>query len=270
MIISELICLGFFVIFAFMGKIFNIETIFHIETSHLAKLSLFLLIAIPIMVGVEGLQECDINSMIKMNKEKKKFLRAVIYVSLVIFVSIFIIGIIFRSDSTVILYNALWWSLVFFLESIPALIFGFNESDGVPNNKKRRTAKKSTFSAYPISKPLKNPLPHDFDLEEDFQFFLVQNQAASSIIIKSIDNRAPFTKKFEIVGSASSIDPITDAKEIIGYCQVCHLSMDVSEDTLKCPKCSNLSHKSHFLEWLKIKGYCPSCYNAFTMKDFGI
>ncbi len=50
--------------------------------------------------------------------------------------------------------------------------------------------------------------------------------------------------------------------EFIGYCVVCLLPMYKMEELIKCPKCSTLAHKPDFLEWIKIKGVCPSC-NSF-------
>lgn len=46
---------------------------------------------------------------------------------------------------------------------------------------------------------------------------------------------------------------------IIGRCEVCNLSIYASEETLDCPECHQLAHRSHLLEWIKIKGFCPTC-----------
>jgi ABC-type multidrug transport system fused ATPase/permease subunit len=46
---------------------------------------------------------------------------------------------------------------------------------------------------------------------------------------------------------------------IINHCTVCNLPIYAKEEVIECPICHDLIHKSHFLEWLKIKGSCPSC-----------
>ncbi|MFB0562839.1 MAG: hypothetical protein ACETWM_16700 [Candidatus Lokiarchaeia archaeon] len=46
---------------------------------------------------------------------------------------------------------------------------------------------------------------------------------------------------------------------IIIYCSVCRKVIITGKDTLVCPNCGALSHRSHILEWLKVKGTCPSC-----------
>jgi hypothetical protein len=50
-----------------------------------------------------------------------------------------------------------------------------------------------------------------------------------------------------------------NGSQIIGICRVCNLPLYDSEETEECPSCAALMHKTHFLEWLKIKGYCPNC-----------
>lgn len=46
---------------------------------------------------------------------------------------------------------------------------------------------------------------------------------------------------------------------VIIYCSVCRKVIIAGKDTLVCPNCGALSHRSHILEWLKVKGTCPSC-----------
>ncbi|NVM03452.1 MAG: hypothetical protein HWN67_14080 [Candidatus Helarchaeota archaeon] len=42
-------------------------------------------------------------------------------------------------------------------------------------------------------------------------------------------------------------------------CSICLLKIGSTEEVLRCPYCNSLAHKSHLLEWLKIKGVCPVC-----------
>lgn len=52
--------------------------------------------------------------------------------------------------------------------------------------------------------------------------------------------------------------------KIIDKCSVCKLSIFASEELFECPICHRKAHLSHFLEWLKIKGYCPHCRTYFS------
>ena len=52
---------------------------------------------------------------------------------------------------------------------------------------------------------------------------------------------------------------IPEKIEIIGRCIVCRLSIYATEQTIKCSICSFMAHRTHLLEWIKIKGKCPKC-----------
>lgn len=52
--------------------------------------------------------------------------------------------------------------------------------------------------------------------------------------------------------------------KIIDTCSVCKLSVFASEELFECPICHRKAHLPHFLEWLKIKGYCPHCRTNFN------
>ena len=58
--------------------------------------------------------------------------------------------------------------------------------------------------------------------------------------------------------------------EKIGICIVCQLPMYELEELIKCPTCFTLAHKSDFLEWIKIKGTCPSCGASLKYIDYKI
>jgi len=57
-----------------------------------------------------------------------------------------------------------------------------------------------------------------------------------------------------------------DKNEIVGTCIICHLSINSSDEIVQCPNCGVKAHKSHFLEWLKIKGRCPFCKSKIQIK----
>ncbi|NVM02547.1 MAG: hypothetical protein HWN67_09445 [Candidatus Helarchaeota archaeon] len=50
-------------------------------------------------------------------------------------------------------------------------------------------------------------------------------------------------------------------------CSVCLSKVESSEEVLKCPYCDTISHKSHLLEWLKLKGVCPVCKYPLKWKN---
>lgn len=53
-------------------------------------------------------------------------------------------------------------------------------------------------------------------------------------------------------------------------CAVCGLeikSTDKIETLIRCPKCGELSHKDHFLSYVKMSGKCPSCKKPIDLKD---
>ena len=44
-----------------------------------------------------------------------------------------------------------------------------------------------------------------------------------------------------------------------GACIVCNLQLKPGEELVRCPHCGAAGHKAHFLEWVHVKGYCPTC-----------
>lgn len=55
---------------------------------------------------------------------------------------------------------------------------------------------------------------------------------------------------------------------IIANCSVCSQNIASGDRFLECPHCGTLSHRDHLLEWIKVKGYCPSCKNKLRESDF--
>jgi rubrerythrin len=50
-------------------------------------------------------------------------------------------------------------------------------------------------------------------------------------------------------------------------CVVCNLPLKKGEKLVRCPCCGNLAHKSHMLEWLHIRNYCPACSERITESE---
>ncbi|MHA1237751.1 MAG: hypothetical protein ACTSSJ_00655 [Candidatus Odinarchaeia archaeon] len=42
-------------------------------------------------------------------------------------------------------------------------------------------------------------------------------------------------------------------------CIVCMLPIEEGQKKIFCPYCGTPAHREHFLEWIKIKGFCPMC-----------
>jgi len=53
----------------------------------------------------------------------------------------------------------------------------------------------------------------------------------------------------------------------IGKCMVCNLKVETDDAALWCPFCGNVTHKTHMLEWLHVKDYCPSCHRHLEESD---
>jgi hypothetical protein len=51
-------------------------------------------------------------------------------------------------------------------------------------------------------------------------------------------------------------------------CVICRYDMRPGEDVLTCPHCGARAHRSHFLEWAKIKRSCPKCHETLEQTDF--
>ncbi len=47
-------------------------------------------------------------------------------------------------------------------------------------------------------------------------------------------------------------------------CSTCRLIIGIDHEVLSCPNCGASNHKKHLLEWVKIKGNCPSCRERLT------
>jgi uncharacterized paraquat-inducible protein A len=53
----------------------------------------------------------------------------------------------------------------------------------------------------------------------------------------------------------------------IGRCMVCNLDVKENEVVLWCPYCGNMGHRTHVLEWLHTRNYCPECHSHLDESD---
>jgi len=53
----------------------------------------------------------------------------------------------------------------------------------------------------------------------------------------------------------------------VGRCMVCNLDVKEGESAVWCPFCGNIAHRTHMLEWLHTRDYCPHCYRHLDERD---
>jgi Zn finger protein HypA/HybF involved in hydrogenase expression len=58
------------------------------------------------------------------------------------------------------------------------------------------------------------------------------------------------------------------AADLEHLCCVCKLPMTPHKAEAWCPHCFARAHRSHLLEWVKIKGFCPNCSADLKLLDF--
>ncbi len=62
--------------------------------------------------------------------------------------------------------------------------------------------------------------------------------------------------------------PVNHECDVGEVCSVCKLSIDAHEEEIWCPNCHAPAHRTHLLEWIKIKGFCPNCSTKLRLSDF--
>jgi hypothetical protein len=56
----------------------------------------------------------------------------------------------------------------------------------------------------------------------------------------------------------------------IGTCLVCDLEMNTADLLAVCPRCSNVFHKSHLAEWVRLKKHCPVCSERLAEREIKV
>ncbi len=51
-------------------------------------------------------------------------------------------------------------------------------------------------------------------------------------------------------------------------CMLCRKNIRSGEIYVKCPHCQNIAHRSHLMEWVKVKAICPVCRQRLTTDMF--
>ena len=57
---------------------------------------------------------------------------------------------------------------------------------------------------------------------------------------------------------------------IIGSCIVCKDALHDSDKIVRCPHCGGVAHRGDFLEWIHVKGRCPSCQGRIDEKELEV
>jgi predicted transcriptional regulator/Mn-dependent DtxR family transcriptional regulator len=64
----------------------------------------------------------------------------------------------------------------------------------------------------------------------------------------------------------SANEPCKNCKELPTKCSICQGLIKHGETVMECPTCTNLAHKEHMEQWLKIKEECPICKTRVTKR----
>jgi hypothetical protein len=54
---------------------------------------------------------------------------------------------------------------------------------------------------------------------------------------------------------------------LLRTCTICHMKFEQSDIVVRCPYCGYKAHKTHMLEWLHVKDYCPVCHRHVDERD---
>ncbi|MHA1753992.1 MAG: RING finger domain-containing protein [Candidatus Odinarchaeia archaeon] len=50
-------------------------------------------------------------------------------------------------------------------------------------------------------------------------------------------------------------------------CLICKSDIRPSQKKIYCPFCGSPYHRDHFLEWVKIKSFCPYCRRRINIEE---
>ena len=68
--------------------------------------------------------------------------------------------------------------------------------------------------------------------------------------------------------SETTISPRTQGSDAtLGTCMICHMKVEQGDIEVRCPNCGCVTHKTHMLEWLHVKNYCPVCHRHINEGD---
>ncbi|WXG44443.1 MAG: hypothetical protein WED04_10480 [Promethearchaeati archaeon SRVP18_Atabeyarchaeia-1] len=62
-------------------------------------------------------------------------------------------------------------------------------------------------------------------------------------------------------------ESLLDLDEQAEHCMVCDANFRDGDVAIRCPHCGRLAHRTHFLQWVRDKGYCPACKQKTTQQE---
>jgi hypothetical protein len=71
----------------------------------------------------------------------------------------------------------------------------------------------------------------------------------------------------ELIDDSQIDDTTTRTRGPEHLCMVCNGTIQPNEAALQCPNCEGNAHRTHFLEYLKVKGTCPHCEIQLDARD---
>ena len=99
----------------------------------------------------------------------------------------------------------------------------------------------------------------------DFSADKLENVFVELISYKFVSGEIdPITK---VIVLAPRVTPEEKPRRVTQLrCMVCNLIINPSEEEIiYCPYCNSPAHRSHLIEWIKIKGICPRCKKEIKM-----
>ena len=182
-------------------------------------------------------------------QKKVKFYKALEWSTLVIFY-IFLLMIELFVDSLILLFTIL---------IVPIIV-------GSILNRLTKRAETQLNDNYPVDERLLNFMNREpSELRQVIDYVDLGDQwpyyEESSELRVGIPKRGQIIEYVDLGEQWAYYEEPYELGEIIDQCTVCQLAIYEKEEVLKCPHCGASAHKSHLLEWVKIKGYCPNCSN---------
>lgn len=198
-----------------------------------------------------------------MDEETKKEIKYLIVIEL-IFGGLLAVSITVGNFFWGISFNALTFIFLCLLVAVPIIILAkiYNDKFPLLSPDERKTNRSSNTGYYYNTSVLIS------DLEK-----LTNPSNRLDGMTRSVSTDYHSMEDMEIalsnqLGKDNQIQIREEEVEFIGHCIVCSFPIYNFEKLLKCPKCCTLAHRSHFLEWIKIKGYCPKCQASLKYVDF--
>ncbi|MCF2143345.1 MAG: hypothetical protein K9W42_06550 [Candidatus Heimdallarchaeota archaeon] len=100
----------------------------------------------------------------------------------------------------------------------------------------------------------------------DFEHVFVREDGNKTPVISPITSSKEYLcfNCGYIIDKETSVCP--SCNENILRCNVCKLPISFGEEAGKCSLCGSAAHLSHFQEWVKIKGKCPTCQKKIPLE----